>query len=62
MMNLALLSIACRMLGGLKQLGRFASSNIAADPTPVDVDHDVHAGAPTMFTRRIMRTHLALSI
>ena len=62
MINLALLSIACRMLGGLKQLGRFALSNIVADPTPVDVDYDAHAGEPTMSTRPIMTTHLALNL
>ena len=32
----------------LKQLGRYASLNhniyIAADPTPVDIDHAAHAG------------------
>ena len=29
---------------------------IAADTTPVDVDHTAHAGGPTMFTQRISTT------
>ena len=37
-----------------KELGRFASLNnniyIAADPTPVDIDHSALAGGPTIFT------------
>ena len=38
----------------LKQIGRFTSlipnHYILADTIPVNVDHDVHAGGPTMFT------------
>ena len=41
---------------------RFASLNhniyIAANPTPLAVDHATHAGAPTMCTLRIMTIHL----
>ena len=37
------------------ELCRFASLidniHISADPTPVDVDHAVHAGVPKMCTR-----------
>ena len=31
---------------------------IEANPTLADVEHDAHAGGPTMFTQRIMTTHL----
>ena len=48
---------------GLKrQLGRFASLKhniyITAVPTPVDVDHAAHAVGHTVYTQRIMTTHL----
>ena len=42
------------------QLCRFASLKnniyIAADITPVDVDHDARAWTPTIFTQRILTT------
>ena len=31
---------------------------IVEDPTPVDVDHTAHAVGPTIFTQRIMKTHV----
>ena len=47
-----------RCKGNVKTLWRAFSIYIVADPTPVHIDQDAHAGEPEMFTQQIMTTHL----